>query len=172
MKRLCPQLLMVFMAWAIPAMAAEDAVELTKKEYYNRYPSLPASRKCTPGDVKNVWIETGAMPADLATKQRGDKPIKTYLYFSDQYNYFFRMPSILPVTKDMLEVGARVSKLQYIATDAGLVYVYNKGALQETFLCFISTGASPQYQPGTLMLALPLEKDKPQGVYFYAPFGT
>lgn len=156
-----------------PAIAADmpqppDAVELMKAEYLDHFKALPPMRKCAPEDAKGAWkeyavFESAGNAEMTAQKAQGPK----YLAFGE-YNTLLWQRSLIPANGKATLASTARTGLQYISTAAGMLYVYKNQELQTSQLCFISTAATKTYPAGTLLLARPVEKDKPLTITLYA----
>lgn len=159
---------------AAPALAQppqKDPVDLIKNQYYEIFRNLPPSRKCTPDDTKGMWIErsiyeTGNGEETAARSISGTK----YISFGD-YNLFLTMRSQVALDQAVLAKNTEDSDLQFITTVAGMLYVYRNNALLFSNLCYVTTGVNDNFKtPGLLMLAVPIQKDKPLSMTIFAPF--
>ncbi|MDX2073849.1 MAG: hypothetical protein SFX19_05730 [Alphaproteobacteria bacterium] len=156
-------------AFAADAPAKPDVVDLMKVEYSDYFKELPPLRKCTIEDVGNAWEETAIYESTShaefdAQKAQGPK----YLAFGE-YNTLFWQRTRTSENAALLREKARAGSMQYIATAAGMLYVYDKGALQESLMCFISTEDTKKFTKDMLVLARPIEKDKSLTVTLYKP---
>ena len=169
--------MLIFACVAAPSFAANaqqqpssppDAVTVMVGEYYEHFKNLPPTRKCAPEDAKGAWKEIAIFESGsaevAAQKLQGPK----YLAFGD-YNTLVWRRVQTPVEAELVVGAVRQSPMQYISTAAGMLYVYQKGLQQDSLLCFIATEATKNYQPGTLLLARPLEKDKSLTITLYEP---
>jgi len=155
-------------AWA-DDHSERDNVELLKATYYDKFDQLPPSRKCAPADAEGIWVEKAILEAPGGSEVRDqEKYGKKNLVFGP-YNtvWWGRIPGTpnLFAAKGALEA----SKQQYIVTVAGMLYIYEDNALQTSRLCFVSTAPTKTYAKDLLMLALPVEKNKPLSITLYEP---
>ena len=152
------------------AAAPKDAVELIRQEYKGYFTELPDSRKCGPEDAKGFWKEYAIYESSgqtLMQEQKNNGP--KYLVFGAQYNQLSWTRSKNPFNAAGATHYTNRSKTQYIMTSAGMLYVYEGGQLQHSLVCSITTAKTAKYEPGMLMLALPVEKDKSLTISLYAP---
>ena len=163
--------LLLLFFYPVATLAAEppDAVELMKAEYVGHFKDLPPARKCTPDDAKGAWkesaiFESAGMVEMSAQKAQGPK----YLAFGE-YNTLIWQRTQASLSAGPLVTSARGSNLQYIATAAGMLYVYKTGTLTDSLMCFIATEPKQKIAKDTLMLARPVEKDKPLLITLYEP---
>lgn len=171
MRRACAIALLLSLPAAVQAQQQEtDVVAQMQKQYEAKFNDLPPSRKCAPEDAKGIWREEGVLetgPSLLAAEQQKDGP--AYLGFGARYNTLFWKRS-----KEELNINATLealpyAKRQYIMTAAGMMYTYADGALERSYLCFVSTKGTNKFAEGLLMLALPIERDKPLNITLYSP---
>lgn len=125
-------------------------------------------RKCAPEDAKGAWKELAIYETGTSevTEQRA-KGAK-YLVFGDYNTLMFqRVQAELPGA--MLLANVRQSNMQYIMTADGMFFSYQSGALLDSLLCYVATEATQKFAKDTLLLARPVEKDKPLIINLFAP---
>lgn len=153
----------------VDAKAANDPVEIIKKQYYDMFAELPESRKCAPADAKGAWKEYAILQSassDEAAAQRADGP--KYMTFGE-YNRLLWKRSASAMDLAAINAALPATDMQYIITTAGMFFAYRNGSLDASRLCFVSTKKTDKYNTGMLMLALPIEKDKPLVISIYTP---
>jgi hypothetical protein len=166
----CAAMLMFSSQSALAQPKGPDAVDIMKAHYYDYFRDLPSSRKCTPDDMKGAWQEISSLegPGSMESVDRA-KAGKKYIAFGE-YNIFALRRSTEPLSAASVNATAKISGLQYIATSAGMLYTYSNNELKTSMLCFISTDKARDYPtPGLLMLAVPIQKDTPLTMTFFAP---
>ncbi len=166
-------LLLALMAkplWAVEDPAPVDAVEAIRAAYYDQFRGLPPSRKCTPRDAWGAWKELAIYEypgkSEIAAQQANGS---YYMVFGDQYNRMIWGRVKNPLTAAQLYGFMPNAKKQFIMTTAGMLYVYMNGTLLASLVCSVSTEATNNYPKDMLLLALPVEKDKPLIITIYAP---
>ena len=160
---------------SLPAFAqppASDPVQQMKKTYYERFANLPPTRACNPQDVKGIWHEKVRMsfPQNVATSLFGLSEAHSIGFGS--YNRF--VLSTEPLTDALMAEKQEQALQQFIATDTGMLYLYQNGAQQGSLLCFVVQGQpeTAAYTNGSLLLALPVGGDKPLTLAIYVPNST
>jgi hypothetical protein len=160
--------------FSFPALAVEQqekptAVDIIMGQYYDQFKDLPPGRKCTPDDAKGAWKETGIFEAATG-KENADQKARGPKYMGfGTYNTFALWRSLIAVDSASVIAATQTEGLQYIMTSAGMLYVYRDGTLLTSQLCFVSTSPTDKFAIGTLMLALPVEKDKSLTINLFTP---
>jgi hypothetical protein len=148
-----------------------DVAAVMLKEYYATFKPLPEARKCKPEDAKGAWVEAAIFEGSAATQlEEQRRNGKKYIAFG-QHSLLFWKRSPIEMDVPAVQRALQRSSTQYILTIDGVMYVYEAGALQSSYLCFITTQPTKEHPAGALMLALPVEKDKPLLATLYVPLG-
>jgi len=153
-------------AWA---QTEQDTVEFTKQRYYQEFPKLPPSRKCTPKDGAGAWAEKHKLENVGGKSERDMARLGRYYLAFGPYNTVYWEEHDRKMGRSSALSAVADSKQQYIITMAGMFYVYQDNKLITSRLCFISTNDTKDYAKDLLMLALPLEKNKPLSIAIYEP---